>query len=149
MILISHRGNLDGRIPEKENSEEYIDTAIKLGFHVEIDVRTNNNELYLGHDEAQYLINLNWLIDRSEFLFIHVKDFESFNFLINYDKLKIFFHTCEEHVIINNTKLLWSHDLKNISKKSIIPLLSLDDIKLHSHLKNDVFGICSDYIVKL
>jgi glycerophosphoryl diester phosphodiesterase len=149
MILISHRGNLNGRIPERENSLEYIDEAIDMGFYVEIDVRTKENDLYLGHDEPQYLVTLDWLNERSEFLYIHVKDFKSLDALIMYNNLKIFFHTLEEHVIINNTKVFWSHDIKNISEKSIIPLLSLDEIKLNSHLKNNVFGICSDYIIKL
>jgi hypothetical protein len=148
-MLISHRGNLNGKITERENSKEYIDEAIKAGFYVEIDIRTKNNNLYLGHDEPQYLVTLEWLSERLEFLIVHAKDFDSFNTLIEYNDLKIFFHTCEEHVIINNTKLFWSHDLKTASNKSIIPLLNLDDIKLHSHLKNKVFGICSDYIIKL
>ncbi len=37
--IISHRGNLDGPIPERENSPDYIDQAIKWGFVVEIDIR--------------------------------------------------------------------------------------------------------------
>ena len=38
MILISHRGNIDGRIPEKENHPNYIDAAIKAGYDVEVDL---------------------------------------------------------------------------------------------------------------
>ena len=37
MILISHRGNIDGKIVERENHPEYIDEAIALGYDVEID----------------------------------------------------------------------------------------------------------------
>ena len=58
MILISHRGNTEGCNEKKENSPDYIDNAISLGFDVEIDVRYLNGDLYLGHDLPQYKINL-------------------------------------------------------------------------------------------
>ena len=38
MILISHRGNIDGKIVERENHPDYIDKAISEEFDVEIDV---------------------------------------------------------------------------------------------------------------
>lgn len=43
MILISHRGNLSGLNPDLENSEKYINTALSLGFDVEIDIRNVSN----------------------------------------------------------------------------------------------------------
>ena len=56
MKLIAHRGNVTGPNPLRENSLEYIDDAIKLGYDVEIDVRHIEweQQLYLGHDECQY-----------------------------------------------------------------------------------------------
>ena len=39
MILIAHRGNIDGPNPEMENNPQYIDKAIDSGYNVEIDVR--------------------------------------------------------------------------------------------------------------
>ena len=39
MILISHRGNLDGKELSFENRPDYIDKAIRHGFDVEIDIR--------------------------------------------------------------------------------------------------------------
>ena len=47
MIIISHRGNIRGPIPDKENRPSYIDCAIGNGYHVEIDVRSINGELWL------------------------------------------------------------------------------------------------------
>jgi hypothetical protein len=38
MILIAHRGNLDGPNPSMENHPDYIDAAINAGFHVEVDL---------------------------------------------------------------------------------------------------------------
>ena len=38
MIIISHRGNIDGTNPRMENSPNYIQTEIDNKFHVEIDL---------------------------------------------------------------------------------------------------------------
>ena len=43
MILIAHRGNINGSMIEKENSPSYLEEAINLGYHVETDVRYINN----------------------------------------------------------------------------------------------------------
>ena len=61
MILISHRGNIDGKILETENHPDYIDKAISLGYDVEIDIWMVNGVFFLGHDEPQYKIILDWL----------------------------------------------------------------------------------------
>ena len=49
MILISHRGNINGKIIEAENNPGYIDDAIRLGYEVEIDMWWIDGETYLGH----------------------------------------------------------------------------------------------------
>ena len=59
MILISHRGNISGENPEKENHPEYIDKAISLGYDVEIDVWDDSGKIVLGHDVPQYEIDMN------------------------------------------------------------------------------------------
>ena len=45
-ILISHRGNIDGEFHELENNPTYIESAIKLGYDVEIDVWYINGKLH-------------------------------------------------------------------------------------------------------
>ena len=47
MKIISHRGNLEGRIPEDENNPDYIHEAIESGFDVEIDLWLYENGFYL------------------------------------------------------------------------------------------------------
>ena len=53
MVIISHRGNLDGRKPGRENKPDYIQEALDAGYDVEIDVWMINNELFLGHDGSR------------------------------------------------------------------------------------------------
>ena len=66
MILISHRGNINGPIFEAENKPEYIDDTIRLGYEVEIDIWIIEGVLLLGHDESQYGITLDWLNKRKD-----------------------------------------------------------------------------------
>lgn len=147
MLLISHRGNIDQVLSGKENTIEYIDQAIHLGYDVEVDIRLINGVLFLGHDNPDYEIDLQWLIDRKHKLWIHTKNFSALNYLINYD-VRIFYHQKEDHTIINNCNVIWSHDLKEAGTKSIIPLLSKNDILNFTFLRQ-VYGICSDYVSML
>lgn len=144
MKYISHRGNLDSINPSFENSPNYIDLAIKEGFDVEIDVRYLNGKLYLGHDNPDYGIDIEWLIQRSENLWIHTKDINSL-YILNEYNLKIFFHEKESHTIIHNSKFIWTHNINEATNKSIIPLLGLSDLDSFEENKF-VYGICSDYI---
>jgi hypothetical protein len=76
MILISHRGNIQGKIPSSENHPDYIDRAIKAGYNVEIDVRYINGKLHLGHDTPDYSVTLEWLEQRQDKLWVHCKNHE-------------------------------------------------------------------------
>ena len=48
MILISHRGNLDGKNESEENNPLYIEEALNAGYEVEIDVWYKYGEFYLA-----------------------------------------------------------------------------------------------------
>jgi hypothetical protein len=55
-IIISHLGNIDGRKPELENTLPYIQTALKLGWHVCIDVAFRNGAFLLPHEAGHHTI---------------------------------------------------------------------------------------------
>ena len=76
MILISHRGNIDGKKPHLENNPSYIDDAIDLGYDVEIDLWMIDGRTYLGHDEPQYEVDDAWLTERVDKLWVHCKNIE-------------------------------------------------------------------------
>lgn len=145
MIIISHRGNIVGPVPDKENRPSYIDSAIQLGYDVEVDLRYVDEEFWLGHDLPQYKINLEWMSLRKDKIWFHCKDQKSSIKLLELDLgLRFFCHSSDDFVL-TSTGHLWVHDLsKKISNKCIIPLLSIDDIK--SHRITDEFGVCTDYV---
>jgi len=142
MKLISHRGNINGRKPELENRQEYIIQAINSGYDVEIDI-WYDKELWLGHDEPQYKVSLDFLKKYKDKLWIHCKNFKALSFLIEEKELNIFYHKTEEYTILSNN-LIWAHNLQEVDIKCIIPLLSKYDID--TWIPSEVYGICSDYV---
>ena len=57
MFFISHRGNINGPEVNRENSIDYINSAIDKGYDVEVDVWFKKGEFYLGHDEPMYRVD--------------------------------------------------------------------------------------------
>lgn len=147
MIIISHRGNINGIVSEKENRPSYIDSALQLGYEVEVDLRFIDNNFWLGHDEPQYKIELSWMSIRSEYIWYHCKDIYSALELRKLNKFKYFCHSNDDYVL-TSTGHLWVHDLsKKIDDGSIIPLLTYDSILNYKNYKP--YAICTDFVEKL
>jgi hypothetical protein len=145
MIYISHRGNLDGINSDRENSPSYINECLELGHDCEIDLRMWNGVPYLGHDSADYPVSKNWLIERKDNLWIHVKEYAALVWLMeNCPMCKFFCHESDRYTLTSNG-YVWSHDLDNqMTKKCIVPLLSLESVK--SYGQTGFYAVCSDYI---
>tara|TARA_B100001057_G_scaffold352971_1_gene354721 strand:+ start:1237 stop:1677 length:441 start_codon:yes stop_codon:yes gene_type:complete len=137
MIFISHRGNLSGPNPVLENSVNYINEALKK-FDVEIDLWFKKDKFYLGHDEPQYEVNINFLKNKK--LWIHTKNLECFYELSKYD-LNFFWHE-DDKIVITSKGFFWNYPGTDLSKKSICVLPETNKIE-----KFDCYGICSDYIL--
>jgi hypothetical protein len=142
MVLISHRGNLNGKNTERENEPEYIDEAIKLGYDVEIDIWVEGNDIYLGHDYPQHKINYHWLVDRIDVLWIHCKNINAVIYLncVKNGAFNYFWHQ-EDDVTLTSREFIWAYPGKQPIKDSIavLPELNNDDI-------SKCYGICSDFI---
>ena len=141
MILISHRGNTNGRFESHENEPNYIDKAIKEGYDVEIDVWFTDNVLYLGHDKPQYGIDLRWFRDRVSKLWIHCKNVEAIVFFqqCGYD-FNYFWHQ-EDDITLTSKNHIWGYPGKQPIKNSIAVMPEINNDSILS-----CKGICSDYI---
>lgn len=141
MILISHRGNLTGSNPERENSISYIQEALNKGFEVEIDVWVTSDKIYLGHDEPQYIVNEMWFQLHKKYLWIHCKNLEAINYFAS--KLKLFNYFWHENdtITLTSKNHIWAYPGKQPIKNSIavMPEMYSDDI-------SQCLGVCSDYI---
>ncbi len=144
MRFIAHRGNINGIIEDRENSPDYIDESIEKGYDVEIDLRTKEGKLFLGHDDPQYPVTLEWLIDRRNCLWIHAKDYASLK-LLSTTNLQYFYHTSEAYTLTSNG-YIWSHDFNNkMTNMCIVPLLSKEEVLAYN--QKDFFAVCSDFIL--
>jgi hypothetical protein len=145
MKIISHRGNINGPVPEKENRPSYIDSAIQLGYDVEVDLRIIDNDFWLGHDEPQYKVELPWMLLRKDKIWFHCKDINSALVLAKFDQGFQYFCHSQEPYVCTSHKYLLIHDLtSNINDKCIIPLLSKEDIEKYNNSKP--YAICTDFV---
>ena len=143
MKIISHRGNIRGPVPEKENRPSYIDCAIGNGYDVEIDVRSIDGEYWLGHDEPQYKVTWNWIFHRQFNLWLHCNNVEAAKSLHVFQS---FCHTGDPYSYTAHGKV-WLHDLdQKIDERVIIPLMDDHQIESFKSLNfPEPFGICTDY----
>lgn len=141
MILISHRGNIDGRIESLENKPDYIDFAISKGYDVEIDIWHKDNTIWLGHDSPEYAIDMNWLSERSENLWVHCKNTEAVSYFRECGtELNYFWHQSDD-VTLTSKRHIWSYPGKQpiCGSIAVMPELFNDDL-------SECIGICSDLI---
>lgn len=141
MILISHRGNIDGA-SDFENHPDNINKAINLGFDVEVDVYLQDSKIFLGHDNPEYEVDLPWIKDRKESLWIHCKNLASIEYLSSKIGLHYFFHNSDK-CTLTSKGYIWVYPGCQPIKNSIAVLPEIYNDSLTSCL-----GICSDYITK-
>jgi len=137
MIFISHRGNINGQKKELENNPDYILQALNLKYDVEIDVRYLDNKWYLGHDFAQYNIDISFLKNKN--LWCHAKNLDALkNMLIH--GINCFWHQ-EDNYTITSNGYIWTYPGNDLCEKSICVLPELEKQNFYKGA-----GICSDFI---
>ena len=135
MILIAHRGNLNGK-SNKENKPGYIHKALWQGFDVEIDVWYVDGEFWLGHDIPHYKIEENFL--ENPRLWCHAKSIDTLYKMTSNSLIHCFWHQ-EDDVTLTSRGYLWTYPGKQLTKKSICVLPE-------KRFEAEMAGVCSDYI---
>lgn len=116
--LYSHRGNLYGPNPERENKLDYINEAVSLGFNVEIDIwLTEDNNIMLGHDNPETLVTFEYLMSFHDSLLLHAKNIAALMYFSSRTRFNVFYHTDEHAVISSNGNII----IHPNSYSSIIP----------------------------
>jgi hypothetical protein len=139
MKLISHRGNINGKIPKNENHPDYIDEALHAGFDVEIDMWWVDGRIYLGHDEPQYEVDDEWLTERIDKLWVHCKNVELLDWIRN-TVLHWFWHEGDT-LTLTSKGHVWVYPGKQpiIGSIAVMPEIHDEDV-------SKCFGVCSDII---
>jgi len=140
VILISHRGNINGKNCALENTVSYIEEALFQQFNVEVDVWKIGDNLMLGHDSPNYIVSLSFLDNSS--LWLHAKNVEALEFLLKTTKrANVFWHQ-EDDFTLTNKGFIWTYPNKLLTSNSICVLPELGHLGDLSKCK----GICSDFI---
>lgn len=148
MLFISHRGNLNGPIPERENSPSYIEEAIAESFIVETDLKVIDDYPILGHGEQHHKVSWYWLINRAHNLLLHLKNADAVRYISPDNRFHFFCNDKDEFSLTSKGYILcWSKlpYRKGWHDNYMIPLMTLKDIE------QDVLcpgAIISDYPIK-
>lgn len=145
---ICHRGNVFLQNTDNENKPDVLDMCDSNGFYVECDVwLVNENELWLGHDNPEYKVDLEWL-SRSHRRLIHAKDGATFAYLINESAkagldLNVFYHTVEDYALSTKGWII-VHPNRPLVEGSICMMPEMTNPYYSIDERKKLFFLCSD-----
>lgn len=148
MIFIAHRGLINGPDQNKENKINTIDSAIKNGFDVEIDIWVFDNKIFLGHDKENLVqIDLKYIEEKKKVFWIHTKNFEALDFFSKLEikeELNYFWHQ-EDNYTLTSKNIPWIYPgCEPISEGILVMPENVMNVGNIKSLK--IKGVCSDYI---
>lgn len=138
MLIISHRGNIEGPDVELDNNPKHIRQLLDIGMHVEVDVWLIGDDLYLGHDAPTYKITLDYL--KHSNLWCHAKNLEALVQLLE-NKVHCFWHENDDFTLTSNN-IIWTYPGKLTTNKSVI----VDTSDNWRNKEYQSFGVCVDYV---
>lgn len=138
MLVISHRGNLQGPDLNLENNPKHIQNLLNKGLNVEIDVWYADSQYYLGHDAPIYQVSSDFVKQSS--LWCHAKNLNAFMNLLN-DKTICFWHQEDDYTLTSND-FIWTYPGKEVNIKCII----VDTTPTWREKNYNCAGVCTDYI---
>lgn len=140
MKIISHRGNLNGRIPEMENSPNYILSAVNCGYEVEVDVWSIEGKFKLGHDFPQHEVSASWLKNLP--LWCHAKNADALVELLH-ERIHCFWHEQDSYTLTSRG-VPWCYPDKFIRGGITV----IYNSPLDGYIENfprDTLGVCVDF----
>lgn len=131
MLIISHRGNLNGA-SAKENTIDQIISAHRFGFDVEVDIWFFKGCFYLGHDAPTSIVEECFLTQ--SWIWCHAKNLDALCELSRIGS-HFFWHE-NDKLTITNRGVLWCAN--GVFLKNGVTVTNAPD------LPSDILGICTD-----
>lgn len=138
MILIAHRGNINGRDLLAENHQWYIEKALEAGYDCEIDVWKTEDGLFLGHDEPVVKTNIDFLLNEN--LWVHAKNIEALHDLVEAGA-HCFFHDRDD-ATLTSRGFLWTYPGRKLTSMSICVMPEW------GRFDSVAAGVCSDFVLR-
>jgi len=148
MIIIAHRGLLDGPNDQLQNKPGQVETALAEGFDAEIDVWYQDGRYFLGHDTPDYEVDWNWLTQPN--LWIHCKNLPCFFDMRNRTVIHNYFWHESDAVVLTSRSNIWTYFGKPESESSdsicVMPEVTYSWTEIEQLVKtNRWMGYCTDY----
>lgn len=143
-LIISHRGNISGPIPHRENQPSYINEALSLGYNVEVDVWLLNNIFYLGHDKPEYIVNYEFFQNPN--IWTHCKNLNALDHMILDPEVNCFAHNTDDYVITSKM-YIWCYPKKQLLTENCIAVMP-ELVKSNTWDLSRAAGICTNHILK-
>lgn len=150
MTIISHRGNIGGPNPSRENSPDAIIKAMMRGFHVEVDVRYIDGVLWSGHDHPQYALNKTVVNEYHPRIIFHCKNVEALEYMgkLNETKDMHYFWHEKDAYTLTNRNVVWCYPGSPLPNKKTTPSVSYACV-MPEHQDNPNLSlfdyVCTDY----
>jgi hypothetical protein len=155
MLIISHRGQLDGPCPSTANNPQQILKLLTIypGLHFELDLWITDCGLFLGHDSPDYSVSttiLDLLSSRSIFHIKHV-DSASHRSMLLLSKVcnscHYFAHDLDSFTITSRG-LIWVHPKMGVlpNTVAVMPEHTVPRSDLNRFFTDlTVSGVCTDF----
>ena len=149
MLKIAHRGNLYGPNHKLENSPDYLDKAIDLGFDIEVDIWYTDNGFFLGHDRPDYKVDESYLDGISNNSWFHCKNFLAMDYVSkNLNSFNYFWQDSDRFSLTSKGYIWTNINEKEFSDRSVLVNLSVPDKEYMDSVAN-VYGVCNDYVGRI
>lgn len=141
MVLIAHRGYVNGKNSLLENNPLQIKRLLKMNINVEIDVIYEDGKVFLGHDDLKYQVDIDFL--KQEGLWCHAKNMEALRMMLD-NNIHCFWHQ-EDDYTITSRGYVWAYPGKETDGKKTVLLFP----ERHPDIDYTKYDfVCTDYIDK-
>jgi len=149
MILIAHRGNLYGRQPERENTPEYLNEAIHLGYHVMVDAWYHDGCFYFGERKPLWKPFPDWLPYAMNSVLLRARNPEAL-LEANKQGFNVFWHQSDSYALTSWGDLLGFYGAPICGDSFVHMIPEHDGAVDESYCENlagyEASGLCSDYV---
>ena len=142
LLLISHRGNLVGADPSRDNNPVAIKDVLSKGLHCEVDVRMVGDTLWLGHDAPTHKVDISFLKNPS--IIAHAKDGQTLRYLLD-SGVHSFWHD-KDPFTLTSAGLIWAYPGQEIDG-TVCVLPETTGRTSAELLELGCVGVCSDNIM--
>ena len=145
-LLISHRGNIHGMNPGRENDPVYVQEAIHQGYYVMVNVwLVGESSVALGTLRPTYPVDISFL--RNRCIICEAMTEETLNFLIS--QQVHCFMTGQDRTKLTSGGLIWYRSNQKITPRTVMymPEWYIPDIESLADFR--CAGICSDRVGRI